>query len=130
MDASPVVATQLQRVSDLGVQLVVDDFGVGYSSLALLHRYPFRALKIDRSFIAQLGIQGQAMEVVKAILAMGTALNLKVTAEGVETSPQLEMLKTLHCDHAQGYYFSAPMEADKATAFIRAAVGQPKIAVR
>jgi EAL domain-containing protein (putative c-di-GMP-specific phosphodiesterase class I) len=101
---------------------VVDDFGIGYSSLALLNRYPFRALKIDRSFIARLVTESQAMEVVKAILAMGTALNLKVTAEGVETAPQLAMLRTLSCDHAQGYYFSPPMPADKATAFIRASV--------
>ena len=130
MDASPVVAAQLQRVSDLGVQLVVDDFGVGYSSLALLHRYPFRALKIDRSFISRLDTQGQALEVVRAILAMGTALNLKVTAEGVESGPQLEMLRKLSCDHAQGYYFSAAMPADKATEFIRATVAPRKAIAR
>jgi diguanylate cyclase (GGDEF)-like protein/PAS domain S-box-containing protein len=130
MDPSPVVATQLQRVSDLGVHLVVDDFGVGYSSLALLNKYPFRALKIDRSFISRLDTQTQALEVVKAILAMGTALKLTVTAEGVESKPQLEMLRSLRCDHAQGYYFSAPLPADKATAFIEQFVRRPKLAAR
>lgn len=118
MDASPVVAAQLERVSELGVHLLVDDFGVGYSSLALLHRYPFRGLKIDRSFISRLDTSAQALEVVRAILAMGSALNLTVTAEGVETEPQLGVLRKLGCHNAQGYLFSKPVPAETATAYI------------
>jgi EAL domain-containing protein (putative c-di-GMP-specific phosphodiesterase class I) len=87
-------------------------------------------LKIDRSFISRMDTQSQALEVVRAILAMGQALNLTVTAEGVESKPQLETLKKLSCHHAQGYLFSPPIPADKATSFIAASMARPKLVAR
>ena len=119
MESNPIVQAQLQRISALGVQLVVDDFGVGYSSLALFQKYPFRGLKIDRSFVSRLDASKEAAEVVRAILAMGNALGLSVTAEGVENDAQHRALAELGCHFAQGYRMSRPLPPDDATLWLR-----------
>ena len=94
----------------LGIQLCMDDFGTGYSSLSYLHRFPFNNLKIDRSFINELTINEQNLEIIRAIMSLGAALNMSVTAEGIETSEQIAILKTLNCEFGQGYFFSKPVE--------------------
>ena len=101
-----------------GVQLAIDDFGTGYSSLSYLHRFPIDSLKIDRSFVSEMGGQGEPSEIVRAIVNLAHNLGLDVIAEGVETQAQLDHLTTLGCDYGQGYLFSVPMAADAATALV------------
>ena len=101
----------LQRFKSLGIQLSVDDFGTGYSSLGYLRRFPVDTLKIDKSFIQDLNLNSGSDILIKAIIAMGQSLNLKVIAEGVETKEQLAFLLKHGCDMAQGYYFSKPVSA-------------------
>ncbi len=113
--ADPAGAVEmLTRIKKLGVQLSIDDFGTGYSSLSYLHRFPLDTLKIDRSFTRAIGQDGDTMEIVRTILPMASSLRLDVIAEGVETAEQVEMLRTLRCEFAQGYYFSKPVPADEA----------------
>jgi EAL domain-containing protein (putative c-di-GMP-specific phosphodiesterase class I) len=90
---------------------VLDDFGTGYSSLSYLERFPIDALKIDRSFVAGLDTGGSAA-IVTAIVSMAHSLDLRVTAEGVETEDQLEHLRRLGCEYAQGYFFGRPAAPD------------------
>ena len=89
----------------------MDDFGTGYSSLSYLRSYPFHVLKIDRTFISDISVDSSDRELISAAIAMAHALSLKVVAEGVETQQQLDFLKTLGCDYAQGYLFSKPVPA-------------------
>jgi diguanylate cyclase (GGDEF)-like protein/PAS domain S-box-containing protein len=111
---NPEVATEwLSNLKALGVSLSIDDFGTGYSSLSYLHRFPFDYLKVDRSFVATMFEKRENMEIVRAIVALGTNLGMQIIAEGVETVEQYEMLRELGCHFAQGYYFSRPIpEAD------------------
>ncbi len=97
----------LQALNEIGVRLVLDDFGTGYSSLAYLNRFPFHALKIDRSFVDALGIEQERTAIVEAIVGMARALSLEVIAEGVESEVQLAELRRLGCDYAQGHLFHA-----------------------
>jgi diguanylate cyclase (GGDEF)-like protein/PAS domain S-box-containing protein len=105
----------LEALSELGVRLVLDDFGTGYSSLAYLHRFPFDALKIDRSFIDGLGVERQRTAIVEAVLGMARALSLDAIAEGVESEAQLAELRRLGCDYAQGHLFSRPLPPREVT---------------
>jgi diguanylate cyclase (GGDEF)-like protein/PAS domain S-box-containing protein len=109
VDESATAIASLEKLNELGVRLVLDDFGTGYSSLAYLNRFPFHALKIDRSFIEALGIEQEATAIVEAIIGMARALSLEVIAEGVESEVQLSELQRLGCDYAQGHLFQAPM---------------------
>jgi diguanylate cyclase (GGDEF)-like protein/PAS domain S-box-containing protein len=104
-------AAMLGRLKDLGVHLAIDDFGTGYSSLSYLKRFPLDAVKVDRTFVDGLGDDPYDTALVAAIVAMATALDLEVTAEGVETREQLLYLKRLHCPRAQGFHFARPMPA-------------------
>jgi diguanylate cyclase (GGDEF)-like protein/PAS domain S-box-containing protein len=106
------------------VQVCLDDFGTGYSSLSYLHSFPFDTLKIDRSFVKRLGIEGQDWEIVKAIVNLGLTLSMNVIAEGVETGEQLAHLKTLNCDSAQGYWFSQPVTSEDITSLLRKQIQQ------
>jgi len=104
----------LRKLKRMGVQLAIDDFGLGYSSLSYLKRFPVDFLKIDRSFIAGLGqepngVSTKDTEIVKAMIDLTHALGLRVIAEGVETSEQLVQLRNMKCDLAQGNYFSEPL---------------------
>jgi diguanylate cyclase (GGDEF)-like protein len=107
----------LQNLKRMGVQLAIDDFGLGYSSLSYLKRFPVDFLKIDRSFIAGLGrepngVSTKDIEIVKAMIELTHALGLRVIAEGVETSEQLARLRNMKCDFAQGNYFSEPLPSE------------------
>jgi diguanylate cyclase (GGDEF)-like protein/PAS domain S-box-containing protein len=109
VEESATAISSLQRLNEIGVRLVLDDFGTGYSSLAYLNRFPFHALKIDRSFVEALGIEQEATAIVEAIIGMARALSLEVIAEGVESEVQLAELRRLDCDYAQGHLFHAAM---------------------
>ena len=110
--------TVLQRLKDLGVGLEIDDFGTGYSSLSYLSRLPFDTLKIDRSFVRELG-SPESSEIVKTILELARSMNLAVVAEGVETLQQLQTLNALGCTHAQGFFFSEPLSSETTKALMR-----------
>jgi EAL domain-containing protein (putative c-di-GMP-specific phosphodiesterase class I) len=87
----------------------VDDFGTGYSSLSYLRRFPLDVLKIDQSFVRQITTTPEETTIVSTIISMARGLNLRVVAEGVETSEELEFLRSHLCDEAQGYLFSRPV---------------------
>ena len=103
----------LTRFRIKGIGLAIDDFGTGYSSLMQLRQLPFTELKIDRMFITDLPIATDLQIIVKSVIDLAHALGLTVTAEGVETVEQLNMLRELECDVAQGYLFAAPLEPDE-----------------
>ena len=111
--ADPDLSTRIAReLAGMGINLSIDDFGTGYSSLSYLKRLPIATLKIDRSFVRDLGVDADDEAIVGAIVALGHSLKLKVVAEGVESEAQLAFLKSLRCDEYQGFYMSRPVEAD------------------
>jgi len=103
--------TVLRALKDLGVTLAIDDFGTGYSSLSYLQRFPLDILKIDKSFVDGLGSQSGGAEIVGAVVNLAHSLGMQVIAEGVETEAQLDELRRLSCDFAQGFLFSKPVPA-------------------
>jgi EAL domain-containing protein (putative c-di-GMP-specific phosphodiesterase class I) len=109
-DADRAMAT-LSRLRALGVRIALDDFGTGYSSLSYLHRFPLTTLKIDRSFVATLGVTLEAVAITRAIIQLGHALGIEVVAEGVETPEQLDFLICEGCDSTQGYLLGRPLDA-------------------
>ncbi len=113
----------LERLRELGARLSMDDFGTGHSSLSSLRRFPFDTLKIDRSFVQQLGDQDretsrQQTAILHAVITLAHTLGLEVIAEGVEKEAQAEILRELDCDQAQGYLYAAPMPAQAAESFL------------
>ncbi len=112
-DENDVTGATVDALATLGTRLHIDDFGTGYSSLAQLRRFPFHGLKIDRSFVTPLGEGEEAETVISALLAIATASDLQVVAEGVETDAQLACLCRLRCPMAQGYRWSYPVPADE-----------------
>jgi diguanylate cyclase (GGDEF)-like protein/PAS domain S-box-containing protein len=104
----------LEGLHARGLQIDLDDFGTGYSSLSYLARFPVRSVKIDRSFIHEMGTDARALSIVRTIVALARSLNIDVIAEGVETDAQYEQLHSLGCGFAQGYYFSPPVGAAEA----------------
>jgi diguanylate cyclase (GGDEF)-like protein/PAS domain S-box-containing protein len=117
-ESATAIAT-LEALSEIGVRLVLDDFGTGYSSLAYLNRFPFDALKIDRSFVDALGIEQERTAIVEAVIGMARALSLDVIAEGVENEVQLSELRRLGCDYAQGHLFSRALPPEKIAGLLR-----------
>lgn len=111
LDQHVATMQTIETLEALGVRLSMDDFGTGYSSLSYLHRLPITELKIDRSFIADLGFRESALPLCKAFVQIGMSLGLTVVAEGVETESQRQLLKDQGCQVAQGYLFSRPMAA-------------------
>ena len=98
----------LNRVKALGVRVAMDDFGAGYTGLASLAHFPFDKIKIDRTFVAQLTEDADVAAIVAAIVALGRTLSVDVTAEGVETSEQVTLLKAAGCSIVQGFLFGVP----------------------
>jgi len=103
----------LSALHRMGVELSLDDFGTGYSSLAYLKRFPVGKLKIDRSFVSDLDVDADDRAIASTIVSMGRNLRLTVLAEGVETEQQLDLLRKMGCDMAQGFYFSRAVPADQ-----------------
>ncbi len=113
-------AEALRELGRLGVRLLLDDFGTGYSSLRYLKRLTIDALKIDRSFVEALSDEGEDGKVIRAVLSMAYALNIGVTAKGVETDAHLSRLRQHGCDSVQGFLFSRPVPADQIFALLAA----------
>ena len=103
----------LHDIRNLGVRIAIDDFGTGYSSLAYLKKFPIHTLKIDQAFIADLTKDSDDAAIVESIVSMARNLNLEVVAEGVETRDQVDFLKKIQCQEAQGYYFSKPLPPEQ-----------------
>lgn len=112
MDNTSLAVEQLAALKALGVQLSIDDFGTGYSSLAYLKRFAIDKLKIDQSFVRDMLTDPTDLAIIRAIIALGHTLGLKVVAEGVELAEVAGQLKALACDELQGYYFARPMPAE------------------
>lgn len=110
----------LERIKALGVQLAIDDFGLGYSSLSRLHSFRVNTLKIDRFFINQISTEGENSEIVQAIIMLAHQLAMSVTAEGVETAAQLSKLRLLKCEDGQGYFFARPLTSKVAEQLLAA----------
>jgi diguanylate cyclase (GGDEF)-like protein/PAS domain S-box-containing protein len=116
-DVEATVAT-CDALKRLGVQLAIDDFGTGYSSLGQLKRFPFDALKIDRSFVDGLGRNDQDAAIVQSVVTLARSLSLNVTAEGIETPAQEAHVRLLGCEHGQGYLFARPQPPELLTALL------------
>lgn len=109
VDTQSSASKTIDELVALGVKLVIDDFGVGYSSMSYLRELPFSVLKIDRSFILDGLNSTPSVKIVSAMIALAHALNMKVIVEGAETGEVVELLKTLECDYIQGYFYSRPL---------------------
>jgi EAL domain-containing protein (putative c-di-GMP-specific phosphodiesterase class I) len=102
---------QLEQLRAYGIQVLIDDFGVGYSSLSYFQRFPFDKVKIDKSFVDEIATSRAAKAIVQAVVGLGEALDMGVVAEGVETEEQMRLLIACGCTHLQGYLFSRPLTA-------------------
>ncbi len=109
-DSEATLAT-LHKLRDFGIRISMDDFGTGYSSLSYLRSFPFDKIKIDQSFVHELASRGDSMAIVRAVTGLGRSLGISTTAEGVETTEQLALLRTEGCTEVQGYLFSPPRPA-------------------
>jgi len=118
MQDTPTTIDTLRRLRALGISLAIDDFGTGYSSLSYLRRLPVTVLKIDQSFVFELGLDPQGATIVASVIDLAHALGMECVAEGVEHAAHLETLARLGCDEMQGFLFSRAVPADEATAMI------------
>jgi diguanylate cyclase (GGDEF)-like protein len=108
----------LHRLKQMGVRIAIDDFGVGYSSFSYLKRFAVDVLKIDRSFVSDLAVDPDDAAIARAIVSMAHALGLRVVAEGVENEAQLDLLRQMGCDEAQGFLFSRPLAVHEMVAYM------------
>jgi len=113
MQDAQLALKMLDQIAELGISLAIDDFGTGYSSLSYLKQFPIQTLKIDRSFVADMMVNAHSRAIVQSTIDLAHKLDLQVTAEGVENQESLDLLCTLGCDHAQGYYISPPLPVDR-----------------
>jgi len=120
----------LHELRALGVRTSMDDFGTGYSSLSYLHSFPFDKIKIDRSFMRDLGKGADRTAIVRAVIGLGHALGMSTTAEGVETEEQLEVVRAEGCDEVQGFYFSPPLRPEAAHELLAGELRQPPVHLR
>jgi EAL domain-containing protein (putative c-di-GMP-specific phosphodiesterase class I) len=108
------LAETLDGLRALGIDVMIDDFGTGFSSLSYLAHLPMDALKVDRSFISGKHQTAESIEIVRCIVAMAKAMGIRTIAEGVETAEQATWVKEMSCDYAQGYFYSKPVSASAA----------------
>lgn len=120
MECAANTMATLRRMNELNLQLHLDDFGTGYSSLSYLHRMPVDALKIDRSFVGNMGTDAFSHSIVKTVIALAHTLNMRVIAEGAETQQHVDLLRAAGCDFAQGYFFARPLPAAQVVSFLTA----------
>ena len=116
---------KLQRLRARGINIAIDDFGIGYSSLSYLSRLPINTVKIDRTFTSKMTADPQSMAVFSAIISLARALRLKVVAEGVETEEQARFLRLLGCDELQGYLFGRPVSAEEVSRLLGTTATNP-----
>ncbi|RZJ00077.1 MAG: EAL domain-containing protein [Brevundimonas sp.] len=114
MDAAKKTITQLRN---LGIKVYLDDFGTGYSSLSYLQNFEFDGMKIDKSFLRNLGERQQATQIMRSVIDLGHSLNLQVVAEGIESDWQARLLQLLNCDILQGFHFATPMSLEAVQEF-------------
>ena len=107
-----------KRLADLGLSLSIDDFGTGYSSLSYLKRFPVKRIKIDRAFVMDIGTEKDSGAIARAVTTLGHSFGMEITAEGVETKEQLDILLDMGCDEIQGYFFSRPLKGEDFAKFI------------
>jgi diguanylate cyclase (GGDEF)-like protein/PAS domain S-box-containing protein len=117
----------LHALKAIGVQLAVDDFGIGYSSFSYLQRFPLDALKIDRTFINEISAAGEGATILSAMIDIGLSLKHRVIAEGVETAEQLHFLQKKGCSEGQGYFFCHPLIAEKFAEFLKGGVRESAV---
>ncbi|MDP9190820.1 MAG: EAL domain-containing protein [Acidobacteriota bacterium] len=133
MQNAEVTVETLRALRALGVGISIDDFGMGYSSLNYLKRFPLNAVKIDRTFVSDITSNNGDAAIVAAVIGMARSLRLRVLAEGVETAEQLAFLRSKECDEAQGYYFSRPINVEEMTRMLMErrtfAVREPRMMV-
>lgn len=119
MESKGLVLEIFEELNKMKIHLMMDDFGIGFSSINSLKHLPFSTLKIDRSLISDIDTSSDASTIVKSIVDMAHTLKIKVIAEGVETQGQLDLLRLYNCDYVQGYLFYCPMKADEITNLLR-----------
>ena len=124
LEDRPLHRQTLQGLSDVGVRLALDDFGVGYSALGYLRDFPMDKLKLDRSFVAAVARESRSRQLVSAIISMARALDLTVTAEGIENQAQATVLRAASCQRGQGFFLARPATADQTFALISGASGR------
>jgi diguanylate cyclase (GGDEF)-like protein/PAS domain S-box-containing protein len=126
MKDAEAAITVLRSLRKRGIEVAIDDFGTGYSSLSYLQRFPIDELKIDQSFVRQIGSADGDTAIVTAVISMARSLHLRVVAEGVETPEELAFLREQQCDEVQGYYFSKPLPAPLLAGLLRNGVPPPE----
>lgn len=119
LDPTPETLKKIAGLVECGVRFAIDDFGMGYSSLAFLKTFPLHTLKIDRMFVNEMAHQARDAAIVHAIIDLGHGLGLRVTAEGVETAEQFAALRALGCDTLQGFLFARPLPAAQLQALLQ-----------
>jgi EAL domain-containing protein (putative c-di-GMP-specific phosphodiesterase class I) len=123
LENSEVARTVLTKLRAMGIQIFIDDFGIGYSGLGYLNNFPVDAIKIDRSFISQLEYGDPEFGIINSMLRLADELDIKVIAEGIETAKQLSWLRSHRCQYAQGYYFSRPMDPEISDKWLEKTLG-------
>jgi EAL domain-containing protein (putative c-di-GMP-specific phosphodiesterase class I) len=110
---------KLKAIREMGVEVAIDDFGTGYSSLSYIAKLPVNTLKIDRAFIINMASNSDDLGIVSTIISLAHSLNLRVVAEGVETTEQASLLRLLKCNELQGFLFSQGVPAEQIETFLR-----------
>ena len=113
------VLRKIYELKELGVSIAIDDFGKGYSSISRLKRVPFDRLKIDKELVDYIGLDGQQAPLTESLISLARIFGASVTAEGVETKDQADILKSIHCDEIQGYYYSRPLSSEVLEEFLK-----------
>jgi diguanylate cyclase (GGDEF)-like protein/PAS domain S-box-containing protein len=126
MHDSESALTMLNQLKDIGVGIAMDDFGTGYSSLGYLRSFPFDRIKIDKSFIADISESKESLAILRAVVGLGSSLNIVTTAEGVEAAHQLELLRSEGCTEVQGYFFTPPRPAAEVKELLASVAGTDK----
>ena len=123
---NPTIAKRkLATLKDLGFLLSLDDFGTGFSSIGYLRQFPFDILKVDRSFVRDIGMNSTANALIQSLVSLGDAMDLSVIAEGIENEDQLKLLRLVQCEFVQGFLISRPVSADEITALLERLGGGP-----
>jgi EAL domain-containing protein (putative c-di-GMP-specific phosphodiesterase class I) len=125
LNNAEATVSRLEEIKCLGIRLAVDDFGTGYSSLSYLHKFPISVLKIDRSFVENIGQSREAEAMVSAIISMSQTLKMTTIAEGIEEAEQAELLNLMDCQWGQGYHFAHPLDPDQLEQYLAERLVEP-----